>query len=495
MKTLRRSKKIIQHTCLSVFIALFFVVSSSPPAKADVIKQGTVATTYGSYHWECFAGTTDSPISLGLNIIGVNLSFRSGSGFSLRYNFKDKYSGQITIGITTSNSWRYIDSYCTVNGGAFNSTPASASSYLTSHTFTINFEQCEYLEFTVYLDGVAYSNLFNSNTTISIAYGRTPVVDDKLTEIDTAIDLYLPGMNSSLSNIASNTSTMASDIAILKSYLDGLEGYVDNIEPYLNDLINISKIQSRPLYQQSALLWALSYSELNYDDLFPSFEYNTSNNNSAYTAINRLCIAPNSTYSLYIYTINQLGANSWNIYMRGSDAPITSTRTYSFAPPSTRYFLYRFDFINNSSAHVYFEIEFLNNVTIMPLFYGNKNNVPDDIHYLFGDELNNTYTRLLNQIATGIGNISQTQIIENNTNINNYNNYQQQINNVENNYYQQFNNYESNIENNNTFDFTGLSTDGVQVYNNLFSNVYGISLVKWPVLITLLGLVIVIILG
>lgn len=505
MKTLHRYKKVFKNTCLSIICALFFVVSSASPAKADTIQaHGTVSTSYGSYTWSAQQAASTIPITVSLPYIGISFAYNSGTSFSIDYSLKNQYSGVVTITVTGNNTWSVDNVNIITSGCTLDSLPSDHASYKTSHSFTLRLKQSQNFSFVIYGAG---STVFLGSTSVSVSHNMS--VDNKIDQIDSTLDLYLPGMSNALSGLGydSNTSTsltadtLAYDISIIKNYIDGIEGYlsannsyIDQIEGYLNQLININKISTFELWQHNVLFWANSYESVNFDSSMPYINYLSSYHDSDYDVAHRLCVGSNSTQSLYFYSSSSINISNIYLYYRGSDPEVSITRTYSVLPPMNMY-MYRLDFTNNTNSLSYFELEFDKSFILYPIFWGDVNTTPDDVHYLFGEELNNTYTRLLQQIATGIGNISQQQVIENNTNINNYNNYQTQINNVENNYYQEYNTYNTDIQNNNIFDFSGLSSDGVAVYNNLFTSVFQIDLVKWPILIILLGLIIVIVLG
>lgn len=481
----------MRNTFLSMLIMASFLVVSSP---AHAATSSTTVTSYGQYFYESGYDNTNSIYQLsGGNPLFLNKGAVSYVFF--QYNFKNTYDGFVNLTLTANSSFAWQNVHFVVDGGVFTQQP-NMTNVSATKSFQISFQNSTGFTLSIVSDS---SGTFSSTSSITVGssnFNLVPDVADDLHYLRGRWDYYVPGMSTNLSTIATNSTNIANDINILKSYLDSVEGYIDDIEPYLNQLINIEKIQSFPIWQQNILFWANSYSSLSFDSLMPYFNYDHTTNTSDWTASHRMSVPSGGTTSLIFYTNSNIQASNVSTYYPNNYPSVSIQRIGSTVVGGYPYYLVRLDITNTSnSSSTFVELEFNKSFTCYPIFYGSSSLIPEDVMYLFGTDFNNTYTRLLQQIADGIGNISQQQIIENNTNINNYNSYQQQINNVENNYYQQFNTIETNIENNNTFDFTGLSTDGVQVYNNLFSNVYGISLVKWPVLITLLGLVIVIILG
>jgi len=490
-------KNIIKNTLLSLLIiASFFVVSS--PARAAT--SSTTVTSYGQYYYESGYDNTNSIYQLtGGNPLFLNKGAVSYVFF--RYNFKNTYDGYVNLTVNANSSFAWQNVHFVVDGGVFTQQP-NMSNVSTSKSFQISFQNSDGFTLSIVSDNKDTFSTTSSITVGSSNFNLVPDVADDLHYLRGRWDYYVPGMSTSLANISTNSSTMQSDIAILKSYASQIEGYVDNIEPLLNSLIEYNKIRDSvdiPIYSRFAYINLLRYGEISDQYNYP---YSTAQYGFFPTILTSKYSEPayNSDFDIFIpagktlhfiYTISY-----WANIFDFIDSNSNSLNPNVIMIEGNNYYRsYDVSYTNSGSSNIFINVAMIRNVNrpVIPLYLGV--NVPSDVAMLFDMDFENTYTRLLQQIATGIGNISQQQIIENNTNITNHNNYQQQINNVENNYYQQFNNHESTIENNNTFDFTGLSNDGVQVYNDIFSNVYGISLVKWPILITLLGLVIVIILG
>lgn len=510
--------KKVTRFIIPCLIAILCVFSSSLSAKADTIQaHGTVSTSYGSYTWSAQQASSTLPIQVTLPFVGISFPYNSGTSFSLDYTFKNTYSGVMSVTVTANNTWSVDNVNILTSGCNLDSIPSDHASYKTSHTFNIRVKQAENFSFVIYGAG---TTVFLANTTVSISHNIS--VENKPVEIDQTLDLYLPGMSTSLSGLgydsndstSLNSDTLAYDIFVIKNYIDGIEGYlsagneylvdirghVDNLENQL-DYLNMIAPFNFPNYQHAAIYWG--YSQVRGTATHPNLEFwrglpvfyllMSEINDSAYTQARAIRVPGNSTVVIYVSSNRLFDSSLFNIYKSGN-AEITVS--YSANYDTSYQNIYNVISIKNASAGVnYVELEPTANMYIMPYYIGNPNVVPDEVRSLFGLEYDNTYTRLLESIANGIGNISVEQIIENNTNINNYNDYQTSINNVENNYYTEYNNQSTVIENNNTFDFSGLDTTGVTAFNDLFTNIYNIPLVKYPILITLLGLVIVIILG
>ena len=391
----------------------------------------------------------------------VKLQFNNGSWMKHDYQFKDKYSGTIKYTVTSSQTWILQSSkvswYCTADGEestCYISATTSMSASGTTKTFTVIFTNATGLHFGVVAEGLAYINFFNADTGISISNFSVTSQPDE-TDIYTELhqlrlwwDLYVPGMSTNLSTIASNSTNIANDINTLKSYLDGLEGYtdqiegyIDNIETYLNNLININKISTFELWQQNILFWVNSYSSVNFDTNMPYIQYLSSYHDSDYDVGHRFCVGPNSTHSLYFYSSASLSNANLFVYYRTGDPEITVTRTYSTLPALNMY-MYRIDFINNSNSLTYFELEFDKTFFLYPIFYGNKLDTPDEVHYLFGDDLNNTYTRLLQSIDSGISSLNGSY------DTSTYDSYEQTMDSLNDNMRTRFNNSSSSFQSN-----------------------------------------------
>lgn len=525
MKTLRRYKKFFKNTSLSIICTLFFVVSSTPPAKADTIQaHGTVSTSYGSYTWSAQQAASTLPITVSLPYIGISFAYNSGTSFSIDYSLKNQYSGVVTITVTGNNTWSVDNVNIITSGCTLDSLPSDHASYKTSHSFTLRLKQSQNFSFVIYGAG---STVFLGSTSVSVSHNMS--VDNLEQQIDSTLDLYLPGMSTSLSGLgydsdtstSLNADTLAYDISIIKNYIDGIEGYlsannsyIDNIESYLSNII--SKFDSIGAFRFDINQGSIgSYPHISYstNDLTSNFYFSSELDNYQVSRLDGRfnTIATDGNYLACTFYLSS------NVSYSLSNNPYTNSyimiRDHSGAIRTINSSLYYTDYFGsyNSSSQlgvytytVYIPLYLFSisndsweyQVTLGGIsstgvnyagfiYRGILNNLPFDIKYL----------SLLESIARGIGNISQQQVIENNTNINNYNNYQNQINNVENNYYNEYNTYNSDIQNNNTFDFSGLSSDGVTVYHNLFTSVFQIDLVKWPLLIILLGLIVVIILG
>lgn len=476
MKTLHRYKKVFKNTCLSIICALFFVVSFAPPAKAATNSgAGTVqsgSTTYGTYSW----------LYSKSGILGQTFGNESNwSTLSVDIDLNGYYSGNVTVTISGVSNFANIGIF--VQGGYIG---AQSSNQVRVQIVYTNHIHIEFYSTTPFV-ATSY------NWSCSVGVGTLNRIDDSEAS-------SLDNMDSTMNTISTAITSTTNGLPAIYNKLDSIEDAIDLIANSLNTH-NINGLRVRLNFNSSGY----TYQQFEYPAYSDNYFQSTINNlnvvrigvafNSVIMNGNYLLIQfylrssdsiPNSFADNLVFGSRDISSNVRtisNVYKVISRFG-SNTLFLSIYVPLDSIYMY-----GNTNEYLYdFDISGIN-IPSMSLFgfsyLGVVNNLPYDDNYI----------SLLQQIADGIGNISQQQIIENNTNINNYNNYQTSINNVENNYYQEFNTYENNIEQNNTFDFTGLSSDGITVYHNLFTSIFQIDLIKWPLLITLLGLIIVIILG
>lgn len=457
-------KRII--TVLITILTVIPLVLITPKANTTQTSTHTV-TSYGDYTFQ--QGTSDSTFDFELPVGGngsfpINVTFNSGSWMTLDYQFKDKYSGTMKFTVTSSADWTLNSSnvYWSVSAEGVESTcyisaTTTMNSVSRTKTFSIIFQNATSIHFSV----AAPNNLnfFNSSQSITISnasFTSQPDMHDIYSEIDhigSQFDFYIPGMSTNLSNIATDTSTMASDIAIIKGYLDGLEGYTDQLEPLLNQLININKIGTYPLWQQNFLFWANNYGGLTFDSNLPYFNYYVSNNRGAFYNPYRLKVANGKTLSFIFYSTSNISTS--NITMYGSHASdLVLTSGVSYYVPNYPLYLYRFDFKNNYAGSNFFTIEFDRDMVIYPIYLGGNDLIPDDVHTLLGTDYNNTYTRLLQSINNGIGALSDDY------DTSTYDNYEQTLDGLNDGLRGRFDNVDNNMQINVDTLFTPSGTAG-----------------------------------
>lgn len=153
---------------------------------------------------------------------------------------------------------------------------------------------------------------------------------------------------------------------------------------------------------------------------------------------------PNTYYLVYWSTIN----NSGLPVVRSTDYYSTINRmigVQSFAINGKTYYLNYISIKSTQQGYKDFTIYFdsyINNGTfsLIPIYWGNAYNIPDEVARLINIEYNNTYTRLLQQIVNGVGGSSYDT--------SQYENYEQSIDNVNDSMRNRFDNVDDAFQNN-----------------------------------------------
>lgn len=327
-------------------------------------------------------------------------------------------------------------------------------------------------------------------------------------------DIDIPDYSSEIANINTKINTLSTTLSTVSSTLSSIN---TNLTTFRTSFMNqFHSNLNIPLWQIPAYIWVNYYKDTsgqysawqtNSNTGYNSVRVNTSNNNGQWTNTRSVNLSYGQK-KLIVFVSNQYigpyGSQypGYKIIPEASypDGFLDTIISAGSVPFEYTYYLnwiiidYPSSFDNDTWG---FEIEFNTNYYIGPFYLGNKNTAPAEILSALGwrSDLDNTYISLLEQIASGIGNISQTQITENQTNINNYNNYQTTINSVEQYYQTDYNTYNNIVNNYDYFDFLDIPTTGVNTYWSLFNRIWEIKLVSWPLMVVLLGTVLIIILG
>lgn len=460
---------------LTVFIAILTVlplVFVTP--KADTIQaHDTVTANYGSYTWTAQQATSSLPIDVSVGPIGLSLAINSGTAFSIDFSLKNYYSGIVSITVTANNTWSVDNVYIITGGCTIDSLPSDHAEYKKQHTFTLRVKQSNAFTFVIYGAG---TTVFLGSTSCSVSPSWS--VENRLDEIDHTLDTYIPGMSNSLSNIYNkigydgNTSTsltadtLAYDISIIKNYIDGiegylsgangyideLEGYVDNLETYLQQLQVVSLYNIEP-YQHSAWFWCSKF-----DSSFPRWkyglpymQYNLNWNNGEYTASKSFRLAQGYSYIMIFYSSKAVSVNDITLYYSATTGNVSIT-SYPITEISAQLYLQAFVFKNENTGFSTFEPEINQTFEMYPLYFGLTNNIPDDINTLLGREYDNTYTRLLQTIANGVGGTSYDT--------SQYDQYEQTMDGLNDSLRDRFNNVDDNMQTNIDTLFTPSGTAG-----------------------------------
>lgn len=434
-------RKKVTRFIIPLLIALFGVFSSVPLAKADSLSGNEYVFYSTSNNIRGTAsGYRETTASYYVYNDPTNLKYKG----VVHINFAETVSGTFTLGLPVQ----------------FNSSDVVVT------------ENC----------------VINSNSSTGTWTFRVNGVDS------CTVEYYTITTGRGLSSFSGSWEA-ATDLSDINTTLGQIKTYVDGVETLLGQIRTATNYKIEP-YQHAAWIYSSKY-----DSSFPRWKYglpymnySTSYNDQKYSAAHGIRLATGYSYAMMFYSNKALSASDITLYYNGT-ADI-SISTIPINEINSQLYLMGIIFENDRNGFSSFEAEFGQNFELYPLYFGLTNNIPDEIRALYGLEYDNTYTRLLQQIANGIGNITQEQITENNTNINNYNSYMNSINNVENNYYADYDVNNININDSHIFDFSdGISQDSILVFNNRLSSLMDIKLIKWPIRIILLGLILVVILG
>lgn len=405
-------KKIIAVLC-SIIMVIPLVLSSPKAAGSSYNNYGTFSKGSYSYSFSTIIEQTEIGINLGTEGVGLNIPWATGSSFTINFQFNDTYSGTVrfTLNSNTGVGYRLLDCLWACDGGYFVSSELpSLTTTSTSKTFYIHVYNSQSVSFTIVSSGV---NTFHPTSTQFTGFGVSSFYFDLTDSPDIVdasdylkdIDFYIPGMSTNLSNIydslgytSLDNDTLKNDISILKANTDGLEGL-------LTQLQTVSMYNIEP-YQHAAWIYASKY-----DSSFPRWkyglpymDYSISYNSQNYTASHGIRLANGYSYAMMFYSSKALTTSNMTIYYNGTGD--VSVSTLPITEINSQLYLMGIIFKNERSGFSSFDVEFDQNFELYPLYFGLTNNIPDEINAIFGCEYDNTYTRLLNSINTGISNIA-----------------------------------------------------------------------------------------
>lgn len=391
-------KKKLFTVLLTLCLSLPFVVH-----KAFAETPTSVVTSYGSYIVTTESITGDG-ISIGLGNLGINVPFTNASLVYFRYNFNGAKSGSLTIRVTSYGSY-YLKQCVFGIEGATISTMPSLTALTSQKEFRVTFTNTDYIYFSLC---IPYPTQFTDIAT-PISLVNVNIQDGvDLADIDSTLDLYMPGMSTSLSNIESDIDNLNSNISTLLTYTDGLE-----------DLLQFNYLSQFdwPMWQYSALYWGNSivrgtdYPDIVYFRGLPWFRNNAlQTSNGTFTDQRAIRVPANSQVVLYLYTTAYLPNGYYSLVPQTSGNTDVSLDLVSNYYGPYQFVLNKFTFTNSSNGVRWVELEFTSSsVYFLPYYFGSPLNVPDEVNSFFGFEYDNTYTRLLEEIKDGIGNIGGSE--------------------------------------------------------------------------------------
>ena len=438
---------------LTVLIAILTVIPLvlvTPKATSTIQKYDTFTTDYGSYSYTITKSTDQ--IEFGFEQWGFSIPFPEGSTITFEYNFKKAYSGRFDLLITNNTSWVWNSCYVMVDGGYFETPLPTKNTATTGKTFKIHVNNTDHIVVTFIS---ASSTLFNANTSISVSANY--LVDGvELSDIDTTLDLYLPGMSTSLSNIDSDLDNISQNIQALSPYIDQLEGLLSHTNSSLISLLQNDIFLNAPIWQYSTILWAFNQCNGNIElsNGITSYTNLSSYNDGQYTNGRAFRVPAHGSVVLYIGSITPLIPANVYVYYSYYDSNISvSIYNYTTAThPNIYYNLIRVD--NSSDYNTSVELELPANMILFPFYLGSPLNVPDDIRNLYSEDYDNTYTRLLKSINNGIGALNDDY------DTSAYDNYEQTLDGLNDGLRGRFDNVDNNMQTNVDTLFTPSGTAG-----------------------------------
>lgn len=466
----------MKHSILILITCFCMLFPFTMHPKAATGGSGAISNNRGTYWWQF--------VKEGVYDLGTGYGFIKSS-MHVEFNLSANYSGQITITINgTSN---FSDVGILVKDGYISTSSSNQVKVQIVNTDHFSVDFYSSLSFTTV-----------PSWTVSVSPGTLNVVPSSEETSLNNISATLNDSTFGLAAIHNDLDSVESALSVLHSDIQALLPYIDDVESYLIAIRNFQMFNF-PVYQYSAIYYGFSYVVgTSYPDLvlyrgLPYFRILSSESDGIFTASKSFRLYGNESVDFYMISSFFPQASTMNIINETNNNISVSIEASHQNAQGWVSTIFRLE--NNSSSVSRVELEFLSNGYFIPVFLGNDNHLPDEVAQMFGIEYSNVYVRLLRGILNAVGSISQTTINESITNINNYNQYQTTINQIENNYIDYFNTYNTYLDDNSIFDFSTIDTNGIANFHTMFANFWNISLVRWPILIILLGLIILVILG
>lgn len=460
---MKRFNAYIYKIIISSLTALIcFVGPFSMHSKAASNNTGYGTFTQGSYNWIYFGAGSD------LLDIGV-------SGMQINIRLSQVYNGVLTV--TVSGITSFADYGFTVVGAQINTTSLNQ----------IQLQLYQSQEITIKMYSSKTYNSANS-ITVTVSGASMSGLGTDLTSLRT--------ISSAITNTTYGLQAIHNDLGSIEDAIDLLR---TSLLPYVDDVEHLLQVGNIPVYQLNVMRWAALQGNLNFSGISPSVSIDSTSNSGNFTAARRLEIAGGATYSLIFYSTVNLNVSDLTLYTgSGYVVPTVNRNTYLTVPGYPLY-LIKFNFTNPQSTFTMFEIEFANSPTLYPLFWGNSNMIPDDVSLLMGVDFNNTYTRLLQTIADGVGSLSD-QTVNNTTQIiNDFDSNFSTINNIESNFSltidNQINNTQSVIRDNNDIFLFGREFENSAAFVSDFFSASIFNTFKVPIFLILILFVVICILG
>lgn len=438
-------KKIIAVLC-SIIMVIPLVFSTPKAAGSSYNGNGTFSKGSYTYSFSVIIEQTEIGLNLGTEGVGLNIPWATGSSFTINFQFNDTYTGSIgfTLKSNTGAGYRLDQCLWAVNGGYFKSSDLpSLTTTSTSKTFVIYCYNTTSVSFSIVTDSV---NTFHPTSTQFTGFGvqsfyynltDSPDVVDVYNKVSD-IDLYIPGMSTSLSNIDSDLDNIAQNIQALSPYIDQLEPYMDAL---INSTWNYPQSWTRAWMMVSSMndtayRPAFGHTSNNYYQHFLLWEY--WNNTNAYNSSNSWSMYKGQVIDYYWICDNSV---SWSdtVHIYSDDGRLVDNSTSQYKNLGQMWIYHTIISNQVSAGRVSMQIDGL--CCFIPIFWGDSNYMPDDICTFLDKPFNNTYTSLLQSLNNGISALNEDY------DTSAYDNYEQTIDGLNDNMRDRFNNSETNFQN------------------------------------------------
>lgn len=501
-------KSIIISSILFLVISGHNTVTFSYPANIITTPYGTCTYYYslGSLNQDGFSGLFNGII------FDSDLSMTF-----IHYEFAGQATGQFDVPVFTNilNNTALTSNYrLFVQGGYLISTP-NISGGNEANALRFQVVDSRSMDILIIHPGwnqpaITVPNLYNQNITLTqtenatineilnyVSYdsGQIQNIKTDTTMIRNLI-INMSGYSSdSNDNIATDMDTLISAINSINNHTKMLN----------NNPLDMGEINAYSYFSRYGRTYNGDYATFNVEAMTDtgSFDWDL-----PYTSI-RNGYYDNSSYSnnavLIFYANKTLNSSTIKAYS-ANDTNASIYLADVTKMPNLRLYV---AFINVSNATDYIQYKFLTSCQVIPIYIGMLYNCPYDIQQLCGLSEGDLYTHKLDEVinalqnmnvnvnnltvnATGITyNVNNTQV---NNSVTTYNTDIQNVYNVENDFSTSFNTYNQQF----TPDFTEtMSTiqSVPSVMNNVVVDLYNLPFIKYPILLTLAGIVLIALLG
>lgn len=472
---------------MSVFVVPIFASTAHGP-------NNLIPTPYGTCTYEFYY---DNANPHDVTIGGVTFP-GTGPVHSIKYTFTQPYTGTFDIDLNNSsilnNIWNLLTSNCYL------------LSVVDDDTLRFAVNNAEYCEIII-IPSQYYNALF-----INLKNQNLEEVQDTMTAVNSILS-HVTYMDGQIQN-------MHADTTMIRNLLISLSGYTadsdDNIATDFDTLISAMSQVGETLDSID-----MGISSLLLSDKLPIYsgpfidllDVNNANWKSDIQGTYTEIIGNSYTYDVYLlsgfkyvwlYAVNRDVSTIRPIF---TSSNVTSAVTRTLRSHNLTY--YMVETTVSSSNRYTFTWNATTNFNIYPLYFGTDWSLPSELMFITRNAFNDMYTSKLDGVINAINNMSlnvnnltvnatgitynvtnnevNTSITEYNTNIN-------QVYNIENDFSNDFDTYNENYVPNLQLPLESVE-NGSRFYNNLLSDLYEIPIIKYPTMITIVGIILLAFLG